>query len=173
MESNPKNDMINFATFESLGAKTGPSTDPIYIHEPQGKLRRTAAVKVWNKIGVGKSDVHDKGVFCVDYIKKDEIFEVAPILIIPSEIPKGNTLIDYVFKIDDDTCAIAFGYASIYNHRNMPMCSYKISEEAATITFTALRDIIPGEEIFSSYGKNYWNTRDISAKSSPDMNKIK
>lgn len=165
--------MIDFTTFESLGSKTDTSTDPVYIREPQGRLRRTASVKVWDKIGVGKSSVDQKGVFCVDYIKKDEIFEIAHILIIPAETAKGSILIDYVFKINDDTYAIGFGNASIYNHRNQPMAEWKINQEAQTITYKAIRDIEPGEEVFVSYGKSYWNSRDVSAKSSPDMNKTK
>ena len=161
--------MIDFKTFES-------SEDPKKIYtefrgEAQGKLRRTAAVRVWDKIGVGISSVDKRGVFCTDYISADEIFEVAPLLIVPASEIRGTEIIDYAFKVDDDTYAIAFGNSSIYNHRNQPSASWKIDVEQKLIYFTALHDIIPGEEIFISYGKAYWNTRDISAKVSPTINK--
>jgi hypothetical protein len=156
---------MNFKTFESLGKIPA---DPVYIREPQGKLRRTASVKVWDKIGVGYSKVDERGVFCTDYIKSGEVFEVAPIIIVPAENIKGGPLMDYVFKISANEYAMALGNASIYNHRNQPAAEWKIDTEKKTISFIALRDIEPGEEIFISYGKSYWKTRDISAKISPD-----
>lgn len=161
----------NFKAFESLGAdKKISSSDPIYIHEPQGKLRRSAAVKVWDKVGVGKSTISERGMFCVDYIKRDEVFEIAPIIVVPAELVKANILIDYAFKINENEYAIAFGYASLYNHRNQPNAEWKIEPLKGVIQFTAMRDIQPGEEIFISYGKTYWNTRDVSARTSPVSN---
>jgi len=159
--------MINFRTFESL---SDPVSEPSYIREPQGKLRRTAAVKVWDKIGVGTSNVDERGVFCTDYIKTGECFEVAHLLIVPGSEVKGTTLMDYVFKINDDEYAVAFGSASMYNHRNQPSAEWKINREKKTISFFALRDIQPGEEIYISYGKKYWRSRDISAETSPTLN---
>ncbi len=82
-------------------------------------------------------------------------------------------MMDYVFKITDETYAIAFGNASLYNHRNQPSANWKIDEEKQIIVLTANRDIEPGEEIFVSYGKRYWQTRDVSAKTSPTISKIK
>jgi hypothetical protein len=169
--------MIDFRTFESLGdPKKDPVNSPVYMSEPQGKLRRTAAVKVWDKIGVGKSGIDTRGVYCVDYIKNGECFEEAPILIVPRDTVAGTPIMDYAFKIDDNEYAIAFGNASMYNHRNQPMAEWKIKPSDKKICFYALRDIEPGEEIFISYGKPYWNSRDISAKTSPvlaNQNKIK
>ena len=160
--------MIDFRTFESLGPK-GPDTEPVYIREPQGKLRRTAAVKVWDKIGVGTSNVDDRGVFCTDYIKTGECFEEAPLLIVTGEEVKGTSLMDYVFKFDEEKYAVAFGSASLYNHRNQPMAEWKIDRERKKICFYALRDIEPGEEIYISYGKKYWRSRNISAETSPTI----
>jgi len=165
-------------TFESLGGDTKkePVNSVVYISEPQGKLRRSASVKVWDKIGVGKSSVDAAGVFCVDYIKNGECFEVAPLLVIPKDQITGTVVMDYVFKLDDSLYAIAFGNASLYNHRNQPMADWKINTEKKTISFYALRDIEPGEEIFISYGKSYWKSRDISMETSPvqkTINKIK
>jgi hypothetical protein len=160
--------MIDFKMFEGLNdPKKGPVSTPIYISDSQGKLRRTASVKVWDKIGVGYSSIDSRGVFCVDYIKEGETFEIAPLLILPKDQVKDTEMMDYVFKVSNTEYAIAFGNASIYNHRNQPMASWKLNTEKKTISFTALRDIEPGEEIFVSYGKSYWNSRDVSAKVSP------
>jgi len=166
--------MIDFRTFESLGnPKNDPVNSPVYIKEPQGKLRRTASVKVWDKVGVGKSGIDRLGVFCTDYIKKGECFEEAPILVLSEEVVKKTVLMDYVFKVDNMQYAIAFGNGSIYNHRNQPMAEWKIDIDRKLICFYALRDIEPGEEVFISYGKTYWKTRDIEMKKSPTLNKIK
>jgi hypothetical protein len=160
--------MIDFKTFESLGnPKNEPVNNPVYIHEPQGKLRRSAAVKVWDKIGVGNAGSGERGVFCTDYIKNGECFEIAPILVVPKDQVSGTVIMDYVFKIDDTMYAIAFGNASMYNHRNQPMADWKIDPETKTIKFFASRDIEPGEEIFISYGKTYWKSRDVSMETSP------
>jgi SET domain-containing protein len=158
--------MINFKTFESLG---NPSASPESIYEPQGLLNRTASVKVWAKVGIGYTSSVERGVFAVDYIKKGECFEVAPIIVVPAEEVKGTTIMDYAFKLNNDQYAIAFGSASLYNHQNQPMAEWKIDEEKKTISFYAIRDIKPSEEIFVSYGKAYWNTREISAKVSPKL----
>jgi SET domain-containing protein len=150
----------DFCAFESalVGLKT-PEKDIQHYQEAQGLLRRTASVKVWDKIGLGRSSASNWGVFSVDHIEKGEVFEVAPLLFLPKDAAKGTDLIDYVFKIEDNQYALALGYASLYNHRNQPMASWKLDVEKGTITFAALRNILPGEEIFVSYGKNYWKSR--------------
>jgi hypothetical protein len=161
--------MIDFRTFEALGtpSKDEPVNNPVYLREPSGKLRRTASVKVWDKVGVGLSGLKERGVFCTDYIKRGECFEIAPIITVQKDEVSGTSIMDYVFKISDSTYAIAFGNASMYNHRNQPMAEWKLDPEKETISFYALRDIEPGEEIFVSYGKTYWKSRDISAETSP------
>jgi hypothetical protein len=159
---------MDFKTFESVNDPVkNPVVDPVYIREPQGKLRRTASVKVWDKVGVGFSSVDKRGVFCTDYIKKGETFESAPFVIVPASEVKETVLIDYVFKIGPDDYAVAFGNASLYNHRNQPSAEWRVDTERKVINFIALHDIEPGEEVFISYGKTYWQTRDISAKVSP------
>jgi SET domain-containing protein len=161
--------MIDFRTFESMGKPV----EPEYLREPQGMMKRSAAVKVWDKIGVGNSKISGKGVFCVDYIKEGEIFEIAPLLMVPIDEVRNTTLMDYVFKINDETYAVAFGNVSLYNHRNQPSAKWKIDEEKQQIILSAVRDIEPGEEVFISYGKRYWQTRDVSAKTSPNISTIK
>jgi hypothetical protein len=52
--------MIDFRTFESLGGSKEDVNKPVYLREPQGKLRRTASVKVWDKVGVGLSGLKER-----------------------------------------------------------------------------------------------------------------
>lgn len=163
--------MIDFRTFEAQGLGV-PATSE-YLTEPQGALRRSAAVKVWDKIGVGNSKIAGKGVFCVEPIKSDECFEVASILLLPYSEVQKTTMMDYVFKVEESLYAIAFGNVSLYNHRNQPTARWSIDVDTQTITLKANRDILPGEEIFISYGKKYWQTREISAKKSPSIQTLK
>ena len=51
---------MDFKTFEGQDPIKDPVSKPEYLREPQGKLRRTASVKVWDKIGVGVSSVDKK-----------------------------------------------------------------------------------------------------------------
>lgn len=148
-----------------MGSPNNP--DPVYIRDPQGKLRRSADVKVWSKVGVGKSDVADRGVFAVDVIESGETIEVAPFLEVPAEYVKNTPLIDYAFKIDEGKYALAFGNVSLYNHRNQPSATWKLDLLKGTVAIIALRAIQPGEEIFISYGKAYWKTRNVSMEKSP------
>lgn len=171
--------MIDFRTFESSineldkedVKKFLQQEKPSPIMEPQGLLNRTASVKIYDKIAIGYTSTVERGVFAVNYISKGECFEVAPIIVVPSNEVIGTALIDYAFKINDSQYAIAFGCASLYNHQNQPMAEWKLDPERKTISFFALRDISPSEEIYISYGKSYWNSRDISAKVSPKLNK--
>jgi SET domain-containing protein len=78
-------------------------------------------------------------------------------------------MMDYVFKINDELYALALGSGSLYNHRNQPNARWHYDEDKQRIVFRAARAIKPGEEIFISYGKDYWKTRDVSMKG--DINK--
>ena len=161
----------NFTTFESLAGIKQPASDLSYYAEPQGLLRRTASVKVWDKIGIGRSSIDGWGVFAVDHINKGEIFEIAPLLMVAKSSAKNTELINYVFKMDNDQYALALGYASLYNHRNQPMANWKLDAETSTIAFTASRNILPGEEIFVSYGKDYWKSRGESPTADAKLSK--
>ena len=94
-----------------------------------------------------------KGVFASEIIKKEEIIEVAPILILEFNDlidTKWNLLFEYYFWMDDFV-VLAFGYGSLYNHSKDPNCIYKIDKNEKTITFTATKKILKGEEIYFNY----------------------
>lgn len=94
-----------------------------------------------------------KGVFAAKSIKKGEIIEVAPILILEFTDfidTKWNLLFEYYFWLDDFV-VLALGYGSLYNHSKNPNAKYQISKEKKTITFTALTDIKKAKEIVFNY----------------------
>jgi SET domain-containing protein len=156
-----KHKSADFKTFEAASLGGNPPSS-VYIYEPQGILRKSTSIKSWNKIGIGKSKISGMGVYAVDYIEEGEVFEVAPMLFIPAAVAKDKSLIDYVFKINDETYAIGLGNSSLYNHRNQPMAEWQIDENAQTITYTANRNISAGEEIYVTYGKKYWSSRGVN-----------
>jgi uncharacterized protein len=107
------------------------------------------------KIYIDKSKIPDsgKGVFASVDIKKGEIIEVAPILVLEfSDFidTKWNLLFEYYFWMDDYV-ALALGYGSMYNHSKDANAEYKLDRENQTITFTAIKDIEKGSEILFNY----------------------
>jgi SET domain-containing protein len=59
-------------------------------------------------------------------------------------------LANYVFEWGRGTVALALGFGSIYNHSYSPNARY---DDVGRLTkvYTALRDILPGEEITINY----------------------
>src|SRR3990167_10635038 len=94
-----------------------------------------------------------KGVFAGENIKKGEVIEVAPILILEFTDfidTKWNKLFEYYFWMDDYV-ALALGYGSLYNHSKEPNAGYKLDQKKETITFSALKDIKKDQEIVFNY----------------------
>lgn len=105
------------------------------------------------KIQVRDSKGMGRGVFATEDIKKGEVIEVAPVLILQFEDfieTKWNLLFEYYFWLDD-CVVLAMGYGSMYNHRIPPNAKYKINLKKRTITFTALEDIPKDSEVLFNY----------------------
>ena len=58
---------------------------------------------------------------------------------------------------------VAFGFCSIYNHKDNPNAEWIVINKDQ-IKIVALKYIRPGEEIFISYGPNYFKDRGITMK---------
>ena len=98
-----------------------------------------------------------RGVFCKQEIRKDEIFEICLLLVIPSEDYSyviETQLVDYFFNFnkEENSKAIALGFGSLYNHAVYSNAAYLLKPESKTIEFFALEDIKPGTEITINYG---------------------
>jgi uncharacterized protein len=92
-----------------------------------------------------------RGVFARRTIRKGELIEKVPMLVLPIEQSKcGSVVSDYCFAWGRDTVALALGYGSLYNHSYRPNARYD-DVGPQTKEFTALRDIQPGEEITVNY----------------------
>ncbi len=104
------------------------------------------------------------GVFSKAFIPAGSRVEVARALQMSNRciFQKENVLADYVFNFGDDTCLLAFGFGSLYNHSDKPQVSYSVTEDK--IYYTAVKDIYPGDEVFVSYGMNWWASRGKQAQ---------
>lgn len=122
------------------------------------------------KIVVGGSKVEGRGVFATDNIKEGELVERCPMVVMAHRMNyhKDPTIWSYMFT---STCPceeckrhgghflMVLGYGQIYNHQdnNNAQIKFFLKEQYADIT--ALRDIKKGDEIFVSYGPNYFKNR--------------
>jgi SET domain-containing protein len=114
-----------------------------------------------SKLEVKESTIPEAnlGVFATVDIKKDEIVEIAPFLRIPKASWQNNILKDYVFTETDKIYLLVLGYGAMYNHSFTPNLIYEYHENDY-YKYVANRNIKSGEELFISYGNDYWNSRD-------------
>ena len=109
-------------------------------------LRQSDAIEVKRVKGKGR------GVFARRAIRKGEVFETCPVLVLPAG-SLGATdggLWDYGFEWGEGTVALALGFGSLYNHSYRPNARYD-DVLPATKEFSALRAIAPGEEVTVNY----------------------
>jgi SET domain-containing protein len=101
------------------------------------------------------------GVFANDFIPKGTVIEIARALKLKNShlFQEGNILNDYVFKLDDEHSMIAFGFGSLFNHSDDPLIEYKVEKDR--VIYSSIKDIYPGQEIFISYGTDWWKDRGI------------
>lgn len=113
-----------------------------------------------NKIYVKKSRLHGYGVFAAKTLKKGEKIEECYAL-----ISKGGdkVLEDFYFDAKGKS-ALFTGYGSIYNHSEDPNADYTINIKKRLATIKANRTIRKGEEIFVSYGEEWFTSRRMKPK---------
>jgi SET domain-containing protein len=107
-----------------------------------------------NSIEVKRIKGKGRGVFARSLIRKGELIEKVPMLVLSVEeyhdgISK-TSLENYCFNWGEGTVALALGYGSRYNHSYKPNARYD-DVAPQTKDFTALRDIQPGEDITVNY----------------------
>jgi SET domain-containing protein len=92
-----------------------------------------------------------RGVFARRPIRKGEVIERVPVLVLPlDEGENGSVLPSYCFMWGRNKVALALGYGSLFNHSFRPNARYD-DVGRQTKVFSALRDIAPGEEITVNY----------------------
>ena len=114
-----------------------------------------------DKISIKKSLIPNsgRGVFANKDFKQGEIIEVCPLITDYKKNFENSKIRDYTFrsKFIKDQEVIVFGMCSMYNHSN----KYNVhhTQDPENMIYTASRDIKNGEELYVSYGVDYWDTR--------------
>lgn len=122
-----------------------------------------------DKIYIDNSIINNagRGIFAKKDIKKDEIIEKCPVVIISeNEVPhlRKTKLVNYYFmwgvspEKENHKAAICLGFGSIYNHAYSPNATYIKRIDQDLIEFIAIKDIKENEEITVNY--NYGNPDD-------------
>jgi SET domain-containing protein len=108
-----------------------------------------------NKIVVKQISKNHRGVFASSNIKKGEIIEESPVIVIPK---KDQKVLDktYIFNYyfdwgNSDQPAIALGFGSLFNHSYDPNAEYKENVKKRIMIFRSIKDIKKGEEILTNY----------------------
>jgi SET domain-containing protein len=118
------------------------------VQEERMAFTQSESIEVKRTKGKGR------GVFARRLIRKGELIEKVPMLVLPvEEFHDGlgkTSLANYCFNWKEGTVALALGYGSLYNHSYRPNARYD-DVWPQTKEFTALRDIEPGEEITVNY----------------------
>ncbi len=112
------------------------------------------------KVVVKKSSINGYGVFAAQSFKKGQIIEECYIIVTRGG-DKG--LEDFYFDSRGKN-AVVLGFGSIYNHADEPNADYTIKSKQRVAVFKALKNIRKGEEIFVSYGEEWFSDRGRRAK---------
>ena len=116
-----------------------------------------------SKINVRGSDIHGLGVFTTKPIKKYEIIEIAPVVLISQDTLETlrriyehrHVLHDYVFKWSEGRVAFPLGYAGVYNHSWEANAFWRCNEEGqGRLIVRAKCDIKAEEEITIVYNSD-------------------
>jgi SET domain-containing protein len=115
-------------------------------------------------------DGKGRGIIAGEPIKKGELIERAPVLVIP-ESDRANTdesiLFTYVFMWEKGTteedlytrkgrAGVTLGYTSLCNHSNDPNADFDRLIDEKLLDLYAVRDIAEGEEITIDYQMTLW-----------------
>ena len=107
-----------------------------------------------------------RGVFTEEPLEAGTIIEISPVIVMSADDRKllDKTLLhDYIFEWGESQqeCAMALGYASLYNHLYQSNCEYEMNFRKAMITIRTVRAIAAGEELFINYNGDWNNEKPV------------
>lgn len=124
-----------------------------------------------SKIKVGKSDLAGIGVFAIEDIKAGEIVERCPMVRMEhrSNYVHDPTINNYMYTQPKCPCKdcqnhgyyywMVLGYGMLYNHQDVPHTEWQFNWRLKYADVIAKKDISKGQEIFVTYGSNYFRNR--------------
>ena len=103
-----------------------------------------------------ESDIHGRGVFCVNDLHRGDLIEIAPVISFSKtsiECLDKTKIYEYYFLWGEkmDIPAIVLGYGSLFNHSDTPNAEFNLDLDSDNIHFLALEDITAGREITTNY----------------------
>ena len=103
---------------------------------------------------IKSSKRHGRGVFTTADIKKNNIVEICPMLILKKKDLKHineTILYEYFFEWTNGCPALALGFGSLYNHSYQPNVGVFFDKNKYQANYRALKDIKKGEELLINY----------------------
>lgn len=138
------------------------------------------------KIIVGHSDlIGSRGVFAAEDLNSGDLIERCPMVKMAwrSNYLKDPVIWEYLYThgCECENCKnhgylfyMVLGYGMIYNHQDSPNADWKFNYKELYADVVANKNIATGEEIFVSYGPNYFRDREkIIANNIPNKEQIK
>ena len=114
------------------------------------------------KLIVKPSKLHGMGVFAGEDIEPDTMVEKSLLLEMSADL---HVFGNYTFDTENGR-ALVLGNGSIYNHSDHPNVEFELDKTNGVMIFHATRFIKRGEEMFISYGKNWFSERRLTVISS-------
>ena len=124
-------------------------------------LTKRASASRGELVKIGASTVRGRGAFALQKISESDIIERCPALEV-NEQDVGGELLNYVFYgSTQSTRLVVMGNGMLFNHSSTPNVAYYREQSALGVVLVlyALRNISKGEELFYSYGDDWWTTR--------------
>jgi len=101
---------------------------------------------------------YGRGVFANRNFEPGETLELAPYIEDDTDNFKG-IIRDYIFSKNGskERSVVAFGFGSMYNHSDTPNVRWEVTDE--NLKIQCIKPIKKDEEVFITYGDQYWKTR--------------
>ena len=124
-------------------------------------LAKRASSGLGEFVRIGPSTVSGRGAFALKKINEGDIIERCPALEVTDQ-DVGGELLNYVFYgSTESTRLVVMGNGMLFNHSSTPNVAYyrEQGELGVELVLYALRNISKGEELFYTYGDDWWATR--------------
>ena len=93
-----------------------------------------------------------RGVFAACPYSPGDVVEICPVILLDLKTqPFPPQIRRLVYNWSKTHVALALGYGSLYNHNDQPNLTFKRNTNNQSITFSARREIKPGEQLTISY----------------------
>jgi len=141
-------------------------TEPDHVEAGPVALHRAEGLLLFLETPKGR------GIFAAQCIPKGTVIEVCPVLVLePGEVNQhtSKTILNhYTYnwpaKDGSSSQAIVLGLGSMFNHSTYSQnVAWRRDLKTQCVTYTALKDIAPKEELCISYGRLWFKDADADA----------